>query len=284
MTNDSTATLPRTAGVSRHIEAGARGGVEAIKCLALGLRDGLRPRVALTSLLIWLMVIVFWCVVFWIWREDVKSLATAALLLIAYGVAQMLMPVAGPATVSAMASGANALGAFAFLLSGPVAAVVTGLVVFGCFMLLCMLSVRILLELLLMGRIQAQCLQRYPALSRGVDNSWRRGLRDALGTLATFVIGGLLCLVIPLVGGLLLFLLASYLNVRSLVGDALDGVATDDERRAVIRSQRLNMLLLGLLGTLLMLVPLAGLVAPSVLGASVCHLCMRQVVRMRIGM
>ena len=60
------------------------------------------------------------------------------------------------------------------------------------------------------------------------------------------LVGSLFCLLIPVVGGGLALLLVGYLNVRGLVGDALEGVATDQERRQIVQRHRPQMLLLGL--------------------------------------
>jgi len=73
----------------------------------------------------------------------------------------------------------------------------------------------------------------------------------------------------------LFFVLASYLNVRGLVNDAVDGLATDEQRRAIIQARRVEMTLLGVLVGLFTLVPFAGFLSPVVLGAGVCHLGMR---------
>ena len=67
----------------------------------------------------------------------------------------------------------------------------------------------------------------------------------------------------------------------TLVGDALEGVATDQERRQIIQRHRPQMVALGLLCSVLMFVPLLGLWMPAVLGAATAHLGMRATLRLR---
>jgi uncharacterized protein involved in cysteine biosynthesis len=73
-----------------------------------------------------------------------------------------------------------------------------------------------------------------------------------------------------------------YINVRSLMNDALDGLVSESERRAIIESNRLTMLLIGALLEGIVLIPIVGLFAPSILGLSVCHLCMRQTKKLQL--
>jgi uncharacterized protein involved in cysteine biosynthesis len=68
------------------------------------------------------------------------------------------------------------------------------------------------------------------------------------------------------------------------MNDALDGLVSESDRRTIIESDRrtiiesnrLTMLLIGALLEGVVLIPIIGLFAPSILGMSVCHLCMRQ--------
>ncbi|TJZ73476.1 hypothetical protein [Chitiniphilus eburneus] len=97
----------------------------------------------------------------------------------------------------------------------------------AAFLLGLMLLARLMLELVLMGAVQRHVLRRYPALSDRVQRPWRVDLRDLVGNVSTLVIGSLICLCIPVVGGLLMIALNAYLNVRGLVNDAFDGVASE---------------------------------------------------------
>ena len=82
-------------------------------------------------------------------------------------------------------------------------------------------------------------------------------------------------LLMPFVGGPLLAAFLTYLNVRTLVNDAFDGMAGAAEVRAFVATHRGHMLLLGALLALLVLVPLAGFLLPWVTGSAVCHLVLR---------
>ena len=243
---------------------------DVLASLALGLRDGLRPGLLLSSIAIWLLAFLFWTLLLVAFRTEIWAWAQQALQGLWQGLA------------SAVLSGALAPAA-ASGLAGGFASFLAVLLILLAFALLVSLTVRIALELLLMARIQRQCLLRYPQLPTGVPGSLRAGLRSLVVTSATLIVGGLLCLLIPVVGGLLLFALGAYLNARSLVNDALDGVATPDEQRQFIRSRRFSLALLGLALSLLMVVPLAGLLAPTLMGASVCHLALRHVAATRSG-
>lgn len=241
---------------------------DVLASLALGLRDGLTPRLLLSSVVLWLLAFLLWAVLFLVFRGEAWALAQQGLQWLWQGLAAAVFR--APESSGAPSGLAGAFAGFA--------SVVLLLLAFA---LLVSLTVRIALELLLMARIQRQCLLRYPQLSTGVPSSLRAGLRSLLVTWTTFLVGGLLCLLIPVVGGLLFFALGAYLNARSLVNDALEGVATPDEQRQFIRGRRFSLALLGLAMALLMVVPLAGLLAPTLMGASVCHLALRHVAATR---
>lgn len=238
---------------------------ESIQCLVLGLRDGLRPRLALMSFMVGLGVSLFWFAVFgwyaaelWQWAQ---SMASVGLIGTVKGVGEVTQALQGLVPV---------------VTAGWFASVVAaGLVLVG-YALLVIVSMRIILELVLMPRIQRVCLQRYPHLVPTDGATVMAGLRDTVGTLGTSVIGSLCCLLIPVVGGLLLLVLVSYLNIRGLVNDALEDLATDGEVRQVIKGSRVDMTVLGVACTALTLVPLLGLLAPVIMGASACHLTMRR--------
>ncbi|MFO1251135.1 MAG: EI24 domain-containing protein [Inhella sp.] len=253
---------------------------EAFVCLTLGGRDALKPGVLWRSLQIWLLVLVFWGTVLFIWRQEIWQAAQTGLSLLAMGLAMALFsPQGGVGSVAGMAHAGIGMGALvvigALLTQPPVGTVITGLVILLVFMLLASLSVRVLTEFLLMGRVQAQCRRRYPELENQAPMPWLSGLMESAKLWVILLVGGLMCLLVPLLGGLLLAALCAYLNARSLVGEALDGVASPQEQRAFVRSHRMSLLLLGLALPVLLLVPLVGLLAPGWLGASVCHLGMR---------
>ncbi|HRH16167.1 MAG TPA: EI24 domain-containing protein [Aquabacterium sp.] len=238
--------------------------LEALHCFTLGLRDALRPRLALVSILIWTLALVFWGVVLAVFHAEASALVAQALSAIWSAAPSWMSPAA------AVAQNPWVQGTVSFLL-----------LALG-YWIVCLITVSLLMELMLMQRVQAVCLPRYPALQGlVVHNNSLAAVRDTVGTLCTMVVGTLVCLLIPVVGGALALVLVGYLNVRGLVGDALDGVATDQERRQIIERHRPQMLLLGLMCSVLMFVPLVGLWMPAVLGAATAHLGMRATQRLR---
>lgn len=256
---------------------------ETFVCLGLALRDAAHPKLAFLSLGTGLLASLFWLAVLVIWWQPIWLGAQVVATAIAAGIVFTLMP-AAPAVGGSVAAMGNIASAYApWLLAIQFGPIFTVFVLVGGYLLLVMLSVRILLELMLMTRIQTRVLRRYPGVERGADASFRAGLRDWLGTTSTFVFGGLLCLIVPVLGGALFFVLASYLNVRSLINDALEDVASDAERRQVIKANRLRMALLGVLMSALMLVPVVGFFMPVLLGAAVVHLSVRAHLRLKAG-
>lgn len=251
--------------------------------LALGLRDGMRPRLALMSVLAGLVAFGVWLIVLIGWRTEIWALADVAAKWAMNGLLSLVWPDLSGEGQKVAAAGATATPLSERALgwiAKPLGSAVKLLLVAGSFLLLIMLSMRLYLELFLMSRVQKQCLGSYPSLSPGAKGSF--GV-DALSTLKllTVLCAGFLLLIIPVIGGILFFLLASYLNVRSLVNDALEDLATAEERRTIVATMRVPMLLLGMVVAGLLLIPLAGLFIPAILGASVCHLCMRALIRLR---
>ncbi len=204
-----------------------------------------------------------WLIVFLVWRTEIWELAGA---LTKWLVTHALALFGSP----------KAFGGWIAAASGTI---LNFILVAGSFLLLIMLSIRLYLELFLMGRVQQQCLKRYPGLAKGIKGSLRADLQSALAQLA-ILCAGLLLLVVPLIGGIVFFLLGSYLNARGLVNDALEDLTTVAERRAIVKELRVPMLMLGVSATMLLLVPFAGLFIPTIFGAGVCHLCMRALSRM----
>lgn len=219
---------------------------ESFICVALSLRDGVQPPISLISAMIWIVSVFGWAIVFFFVHT---SLFTA-------------LP-----DVSQLHPGLN--DALKYLVTGTL------------YISLVIITVRVSIEIWLMKRIQKFCLKYYPGLTLNHKSSILVSVRDAPKTAGTFLIGGAICLVLPVVGPALLFLLMGYLNVRSLMNDALDELVSDSDRRKIIESNRLSMLLIGALLEGLVLIPIVGLFAPSILGTSVCHLCMRQTLKLR---
>lgn len=251
--------------------------------LAMGVRDGLRPRLALMSVLAGFAAFAVWLIVLIVWRNEIWALTDIAAKWVRNGLLSLVSSDLAGGAQEATTVAANAAPfpeRAASWIAVPLGSVVKLLLVVGGFLLLIMLSMRLYLEIFLMGRVQRQCLKHYPSLSPGVQGSAGIGALSTLKLLAMLGAGFFL-LIIPVVGGILFFILASYLNVRSLVNDALEDLATAEERRTIVNTTRMPMLLLGIVVAGLLLIPLAGLFIPAVLGASVCHLCMRALTRLR---
>lgn len=237
---------------------------EAFRCFSLALREAMRPSLIAWSVFLFMGVFVFWSVIWLFFGTDIRDaiLAASQWLIEALFYQQGVAPQAGlSAWLVQGLQWFNALFSYVLLLVS--------------YLLCVLLSLRLLLELLLMARIQAQCLQSYPQLSAGVKASYFHVLFDALWMLFLSLAVTLLCLLIPVVGGVILFVALSYLNIRSLVNDALDGLASTAQRRELIRQHRASMLLLGILISGWMLIPVLGLIGPLLLGAGSCHLFMR---------
>jgi Etoposide-induced protein 2.4 (EI24) len=216
----------------------------ALRALLLGLKDGLRPRLAWSSLMWTIAVLAAWALAFALAPDAWWSLATVA------GLLQAWAP--WPATV------AQVLAALVFGLS---------------YVLLVIVSMALVILLVLMPRIRAICLRAYPGLQPASAGMALMGpWRNAVYLVSALLAGGLASLLLPVVGSLVLVALVSYFNVRGLLYDALDGLATPAEQEAVLHRQRPAILLLGLLLSALALVPVLGLLSPLIMGTSASHL------------
>lgn len=245
---------------------------EAATCLLLGFRHALTVRAVLLSLSLWVAAIGVWIILFLVFREQLLQLALKAVAIVVYGIGVLL-----PDSAAGTPSGTGSFGAAVANISSLALSWV--LVALG-YIVAVVLTVRVLAELLLMGWIRQQALKSFPDLSsRGFENDanakriafgiWIRPWGALIGLAP-------LCLLLPVVGGVLLFVLLSYLNVRFLVNDATDDLASPQEVRALLGGSRIELLALGLMATLLNLVPLLGLLSPWVTGSAVCHLAMRK--------
>ncbi|TDM06520.1 MAG: hypothetical protein C4K60_18480 [Ideonella sp. MAG2] len=229
---------------------------EVLHSFQLGLRDALRPQLALSSLVIGVLSAIMVAVGFAVGWEPLQ-LGIAALVqagLVWVGLVPPLWLVS----------------ALRWLMTAML------------FVLAVLLLMQLVLEFWLMPRVQKVCLLRHPQL-QGVQagTGFRHGVLDGARTLSTWLFGGLLCLLVPVVGSVLLLGLSCYLAVRSLVNDAVEGKATEAEVRHLIRHSRPQMLMLGALLAACALVPLAGLLLPALAGASTCHLMLARLERLR---
>nr|WP_314543286.1 EI24 domain-containing protein [uncultured Massilia sp.] len=283
--------MPETDLASRLRRTFARLGAalrETGTCLGLGLRDALHPRLMAISVAAWLLAFVVWTVLFFVWRQEVLSLSGMLALLLAFGVFGAVGPASagGAATVSGMA----AINPIAFAWFGSALLVAAGIfalmmivlpfVLYGLAMLL---SMRVVLKLTLMERIRQVVMKRYPAMCGA--------LRIAVGTrvLATLrqwlnlIVCVLICLMVPMLGAVMLFLLLCYWNAYGLVDRALDGIAGDEERTAIVKGQKTKLMVLGAASAVITFIPLIGLIGPVVTGASVSHFVMRRLAALRMA-
>jgi uncharacterized protein involved in cysteine biosynthesis len=142
-------------------------------------------------------------------------------------------------------------------------------------------TVRIEVEFLLMPVIRKVVEKHYPPFPPRPAYSLITSVANVAKTGALAIFLGLPFLLIPVANVVLLFVLFGYLNVRTLVNEALDGLATRDEQRLLIRSTRLRMIFMGTLLGGAPAIPLLGLMTPAWIGAATCHLCLRELRQLR---
>jgi hypothetical protein len=54
-------------------------------------------------------------------------------------------------------------------------------------------------------------------------------------------------------------------------------VASDEEKKQILKTQKLTMALIGSAVSAILVMPIIGLLAPSILGASACHFGLRRI-------
>jgi CysZ protein len=126
----------------------------------------------------------------------------------------------------------------------------------------------------------------FPGLTRARGGTLAGGLANAAVTLAVWLplwLVTLPLLLVPLVGVPASLLLAAWLNQRLFRYDALAEHASAEERRAVFRSARWRLYLLGLIVAPLALLPVVNLVAPLYAGLAFTHLCLAELAALRGG-
>lgn len=253
--------------------------LEAFICLGLALRSSLRPGILIGSAGLCLLMTSLWGWLFYAHFEFIAKAAGLIATFVVMGAAALgLLPSisGGPATISAMASIAPALAlmaVYAALLAVAIVVVLyAGAVV---------LSIRLSLRWVLMGRLKTRARSRYPSLlqrqpaAADLLRAGRYHLGPWLGLGIGIGIGPLLCLLIPVVNGILMLMLLAYLNVRFLVPAAFAGLASGAEQMRVVRAQRGALIAFGLLILMLAVVPVLNLLLPALLGSGVCHLAYR---------
>lgn len=269
------ATQRNAPPVKARFKSIGRAFLEAFICLGLALRSSLRPGILIGSSGLCLLMTSLWGWLFYAHFEFIAKAAGLIATFVVMGAAALgLLPSisGGPATISAMASIAPALAlmaVYAALLAVAIVVVLyAGAVV---------LSIRLSLRWVLMGRLKTRARSRYPSLLQrqpAAADLLRAG-RYHLGPWLGIGLGPLLCLLIPVVNGVLLLMLLAYLNVRFLVPTALAGLASGAEQMRVVRAQRGALIAFGLLILMLAVVPVLNLLLPALLGGGVCHLAYR---------
>lgn len=260
--------------------------------VGLGIRSAMSPGLLVLSFLTGIVCVISWAIVFNMYFDDILKLNAFVIAMITgsliqgfladmglWGLFELGSAVTTTATVTN--PGALAVGSIPLIGAGVFTSVIVWSVMLIEFAVLVLLTQRLLLEWLFMGRLQRLCLARYPNIVPNDEKMLLAGIRDSAGTLGTLLVGLLACYLIPFLGALALFLLIAYLNIRGLVADCLDGVVSPVELREVVTGNRLQMIVLGALMTFLSIVPIVGFLVPVLLGTSACHLALRSLTVVR---
>lgn len=248
---------------------------EAAACLLMGIRAAFAPRALISSVLIWLAAIVSVVFLFYVFKEPLQQVATwmAAFAIMALA---LVFPGLGAGTGGVVGGGLGAATAVVAVLAASW--LLVGVL---CYFAVIVMA-RVLSELFLMSWVQKQALRTHgrPVVAARSDAGAGRVAvwREWRGTWALLLASPLL-LVVPLLGVLMFGTLLAYLNARFLVNDALSGLGLPVAPAELSRALRLELLAIGLLSSLLSLVPVLGLLAPWATGAAVCHLTFRHLGR-----
>ena len=245
-----------------------------LQAFRLGLRDSFTLRALGRLAALWSVSALLWLVVFLVFRAEIwRAMQTIGAFGASMGVVGTMgagtLNGAGPVSTVAAAAGAAVGGGLGFALGGALLVL--------AYWLCLVVTVRIAMELLLMRSIRAQALRSYvqkEAASSAASN-WRLSWRTTLGPWLGAALVVPVFLLVPFVGGPLLAAFLAYLNVRTLVNDAFDGIADAAEVRSFVTTHRWQMLLLGVLLALLALVPFVGFLLPWATGSAVFHLVLR---------
>jgi hypothetical protein len=251
----------------------------ALSCAVAGVRDGFSRRLITFSLGLWIGAIALWTAILvfgWAQVKIVATFLTAWALLGIFRVFPNWLPDATQAKITevSLSDGAQAL-------LGPVFTTATWIVL--CVLIIASIyaTVRIAVEFWLMPVIRKTVEKHYPPFPARPAYSLIYSVTNIAKTGAVAVLLGIPFLIIPVANAVLLFVLFGYLNVRTLVNEALDGVASREEQRLIIRRARFRMILLGSALAGISIIPFLGLMAPAWVGAATCHLCLRELTRLR---
>lgn len=254
---------------------------EAGVCLLLALRGSLYPPLLFGSAGLCVLLSSLWAWLFYSHFELIAYLSglLATFIVLGAGILGLLPGLAGngPATISGMAGIGPAMALAALYIAALTVAIVVAL-----YAGIVLLSIRLLLPWLLLPRARQRALGHYPALQSRTPCSGHP-LRTGQYYLAPWLglgVGTLLCLLIPLLNGLLLLVLLGYLNLRFLMPYSLHGLASAAEQLQVARLQRGALIVYGLLMLILVLVPLLNLLLPALLASGISHIGYRGLQRL----
>ncbi len=252
---------------------------EAFTCALLGLRDGFTFRMIAFSLGLWAGALALWAILLVFAWTPIK---TAAAFLTAWSLLGLfrLFPNWLPASAQEKITAVPLADGAATLL-GPVFVTATWIMLVLLILIAVYATVRIAVEFLLMPVIRQAVEKRYPPFPPRPPYSLLSSVTNVAKTGALAVLLGLPFLLIPVANVVLLFVLFGYLNIRTLVNEALDGLATRDEQRLLIRTARLRMIFLGTLLAAAPAIPVLGLMTPAWIGAATCHLFLRELLALR---
>lgn len=246
--------------------------VEAIKCFLLGVRETSKPRSIITSVLLWLTVSIVMLILFFVFRKELLNLAmaTVTLVLIAWAV---LFPGSMSGSVGVVGGGLGAATAI-------VAGLALGWILVIALYYLCVIIIaRVLSELFLMRIIRAQALESYTDLTAEIsENPTIRSSPALRKWTATW---GLLCispltLLVPFLGVAIFSILLSYLNARFFVDEAISGLTDKAVAANISKDLRIELICIGIMSSILSIIPFAGVFSPWATGSAVCHLTYRQ--------
>ncbi|MGY4530912.1 uncharacterized protein involved in cysteine biosynthesis [Pseudomonas sp. TE3786] len=251
---------------------------EAFTCLGLAFRDSLRPGILLRSAGLCILMFALWTWLFFKYYEQIGIACGALSFFVIYGgaVLGLLPSLSGGGGGSGSVVAMGGMGAGLAMLVIYVAAL--ALVMFAVLYIAAIVaSIRLALSWVMMGAMRERCIRHYPELQRRADRDRQLllGARYVIGPWLGVTLGTLLCLLIPLLNGVLLLLLFAYLNVRFLTPAAFASLATSSEQLAALSGRRGAVMAFGLLVFLLAAVPVVNLLVPALLAGGACHLAYR---------
>src|SRR4051812_45659776 len=215
---------------------------DAFTCAASGIRDGLSLRLISFSISLWVGSLALWSLILFFALGLVKSVAGFLAAWVLLGIF-VFFPHLLPAGARAKLTGVPlSVGAEALL--GKVFVFATWVSLVLLIFVLVVVTVRIAMEFALMPVVRRVVMKRYPPFPRLPTTGLLAPIKNVGKTILLVVFVGGPCLLIPVANVILVFVLFGYLNVRTLVNDALDGLASAAEQRSVVRNGRGTMILL----------------------------------------